>query len=345
MEGLSLTSLGLAEFSRLAGEDKGDALSVSLPSLLLAALAPLPPRYETTGAEGATTTSLDNKGEEGLLVDFGTQGRGSVEEKNLNSAETDGMTLWKELGLESLDGFISGCYALSGSDLEVEVLFFEKGQLLPAGSKRFSGDISSLENFKGAILPGILSWIAQRPLGIVDVETKPRGAALLDKSNPAQRSGHSVDGNRLFLFDRGKVPVAVSKEGYKDSTFEIDAADTLGTYRTLRIEMTPTVAGTGSAAAAWASASPESLIWKDMPEFKKKELDFHSALGRFVLSIPFSAISAGTFLLYSEAYSRSAASSGEYYGSGAAMALCLSISAGFIIDTAVRLVQVLSVSR
>lgn len=345
MEGLSLSDLGLAGLSQLAGEEKGDALSISLPSLLLAALAPLPPRYGVSGTDAATTTSLYKKGEEGSLVEFGVQGKGSVDEKNLTSAGTDGMAPWKEPGLDSLDGFISGCYALRGSGLEVEVLFFEKGQLVPASSKRYSGDISSLEHFTEAVLPSILSWIARKPLGVVDVETKPRGAVLLDKSDPTQKSGHSIDGNRLFLFDREKFSVAVTKEGYKDSVFEIDATGKLGTYRKLRIEMTPTVAGTGSAAAAWTDASPESLIWKDMPEFKKKELDFHSALGRLVLSIPFSAISAGTFRLYSEAYSRSAASGGEYYASGAAMALCLSVSAGFIIDTAVRLVQVLRVSR
>ena len=345
MEGLSLSDIDLAGLSRLAGEDKGDALSISLPSLLLAALAPLPPRHGAAQAEAATTASLYGKGEEGSLVDFGMGGKGSIDEKSLNSAATDGTSPWTKPGLDSLDGFISGCYALQGGELEVEIFYFEKDRLVPAGSKRYSGDISSLEHFTEAVLPGILAWIARKPLGIIDVETKPRGAVLLDKSDLRLRGGHSLDGNRLFLFDREKFPISVSKEGYKDSVFEIDAVEAFGTYRKLRIEMTPIVAGTGSAAAAWAEASPESLIWKDMPEFKKKELDFHSALGRLVLSIPFSAISAGTFLLYSEAYSRSAASSGEYYASGAAMALCVSVSAGFIIDTAIRLVQVLRVSR
>jgi hypothetical protein len=318
----------LAELAGVALLDKEGGLSISLPSLLAAKLSPLPSRYDDS-AEGKTTVSLLKNGEDGSLVDPGTMGKGSG---------------WESPELSSLDGFISGFYSLRGNNLDVAVFCYEKGKDSPVNTAKFSGGISSLENFTEIVLPGILSWVAQKPLGLVDVETTPPGASLIDKSEEPAGKGHAIAKSRIFIYDKEEFPVGVLKNGYKDSIMTIDAAKAFGNHTTLRLELM-SLAGDVSAAAEWAKASPESLNWKEKPEFLQKEQQFHAALGRFVVSLPFSVISAGAFLLYSEAYSRSAAGSGALNASEALMAACISVSAGFIIDTAIRLVQVLRVSR
>lgn len=346
MSGLSDLELSLAELSKLALADKDGALSVSLPSLLLAKLSPLPPRFDAATAGASTPVSLWGKSDSGSLVDLKTLKSGPDDQANPKTADEEKLLLWQVSALTPLDGLLSGLYSLHGSSLEVRILFYEKGQALPVGSKRYIGDISSLESFPGTVLPGFLSLVSQRPLGIIDIVTRPQGSSLTetDKSEDASKKGHIVDKSRIFLFDGAKFPVSVSKNGYENATVTIDAAEALGTYKELRLELTP-LAGRGSAAAEWASGSPESLDWKAKQDFKQKEQKFHAALGRFIVSIPFSTISAGTFFLYSEAYSRSAASSGAYYTSGAVMALCISATAGFVIDMAIKLVQTLNASR
>jgi len=318
----------LAELSALASADKEGGLSISLPSLLVAGLSPLPPRFDES-PEGQTTVSLLKNGEDGSLINLKTLKNGSN---------------WKTPELSSLDGFISGLYSLRGNNLAVTVFCYENGQDNPVSSVEFSGEISSFESFAETVLPGILSWVALKQLGLIDVGTAPPGASLTDKSEEPAGKGHIIDKSRIFIFDKAGFSVGISKNGYMDSALTIDGAKMFGKHTTLRVELIPS-AGKVSPAADWASGSPESLNWKDKPEFIQKEKRFYSALGRFVISLPFSVISAGTFFLYSEAYSRAVASSGAVYTSGAVMTACVSVSAGFIVDSVIRFIQVLQASR
>ena len=92
-------------------------------------------------------------------------------------------------------------------------------------------------------------------------------------------------------------------------------------------------------------ALSSQLDWKHDKEFKDASRAFYGALGRFVAGVSLSALSAGTYFLYSEAYSRSAASVGAVYASGGAAIACIAASAVFAVQSIVGLSRLLSFSR
>lgn len=100
-----------------------------------------------------------------------------------------------------------------------------------------------------------------------------------------------------------------------------------------------------------AQKPPESfalssrLDWKHDKEFKDASSAFYGALGRFVAGVSFSALSAGTYFLYSEAYSRSAASIGSVYATGGLAVACVAASAFFAVQSVLGLSRLLSFSR
>lgn len=87
------------------------------------------------------------------------------------------------------------------------------------------------------------------------------------------------------------------------------------------------------------------LDWKHEKDYGQASRAFYGALGRFVAGVSLSALSAGTYFLYSEAYSRSAASAASVYASGGAAIACLAASAVFAVQSVVGFSRLLSYSR
>jgi len=87
------------------------------------------------------------------------------------------------------------------------------------------------------------------------------------------------------------------------------------------------------------------LEWDDRGNFQTESKKFSSALSRFVVSLSLSALSAGTYFLYSEAYSRSAVDIGKVYASGGAAVVFVAASAAFAVESIIRLARLLRYTR
>jgi hypothetical protein len=244
---------------------------------------------------------------------------------------------------ELTEGIALGFYAKEGETIFCVMLFYDKDSQKAKGSTSFSGAIDSLDAAIAGATPKILAWVAGRPLGIVDVKVLPSNALSTIRLEPNSLSADiEIESSRLFFSRPGDIDIVVEKKGYKSSQLRL-RGEMPGSYKSVQVDLLPEP-GAEPAQASFADAS-KSLLWPDESAFRKKEKSFYSALGRFVLGVPFSAVALGTFFSYSESYSRGAASSGALYASGGAAALCLGLSVGFIIDTAIKLVDVLRASR
>ncbi len=304
---------GFAKAAELAGKSAGGALSTTLPSLLFSALKPLPGRLSMKTALQARTADAPfvdaRKGKEAFV---------------------------------GLNGLILGFYSFKDEIVECRILFYENESENPQGAFFYKGTISTLENLRAAALPAIMNWVATREVSVVDIATKPSsGAALSFKGTPSE-GAIALDGTRIFVYEKGNYPIIVRQSGFEDGFCEI-ADFKPDSYTSIVIDMKP-AAGAALPEASIINAA-DRLKWADKSSFLKAEKGFSSALGRFVLSLPLSAIAIGTFYSFYEAYSRGAATETAIYVSGAAAAVSVSLSLGFIIDSAVRLVDVLHVSR
>lgn len=304
---------GFAKAAELAGKSAGGALSATLPSLLFSALKPLPGRLSMKTALQARTADAPfvdaRKGKEAFV---------------------------------GLNGLILGFYSFKDEIVECRILFYENESENPQGAFFYKGTISTLENLRAAALPAIMNWVATREVSVVDIATKPSsGAALSFKGTPSE-GAIALDGTRIFVYEKGNYPIIVRQSGFEDGFCEITDFKP-DSYTSIVIDMKP-AAGAALPEASIINAA-DRLKWADKSSFLKAEKGFSSALGRFVLSLPLSAIAIGTFYSFYEAYSRGAATETALYVSGAAAAVSVSLSLGFIIDSAVRLVDVLHVSR
>ena len=308
----------------VAGKATGGPLSIALPSLLSAALPPFPHRTLALG-EGGNPASIP--------VSF-----------KLDSGENNLVDISKGAdAFAAYDGIVAGFYVKQSETIACRIFFFEKGKPEPVGSKFYEGSIASLETMATEILPPLLSWVANRAVGIVDIKIQPSGGgATLELHDTAPERATTGGGKRLFVFESGDYEVSVGQKGFEPSLIQLRDLST-GSYRSISVELTSSKTLT-PAGDSFASAT-DALKWKEESVFRSAEKKYRSAMGRFVLSVPFSAIAIGAFFSYLEAYSRAAASQGALYASGGITALCLSLNVGFIIDTAIKLVDVLHASR
>jgi hypothetical protein len=240
------------------------------------------------------------------------------------------------------NGILAGFYTLRGESIDCVILLFEKERLKPAGSIRYKGTVASLDELTGIALPAILSWIANGPIGIVDLKTKPASGARFFLLGQPPMESIILSGSRLFIFEKGNYSVAITQEGFESGSFQTAGIEP-GMYRSLKVELVPIQPAAFPGLSMVNSAAV--LDWKEETNFHEAGKKFQSALGRFIISLPFSIISLGAYNSFWEAYTRSAIGEGALYAAGGATALSLSLSLGFIIDTAIKLVDVLHTSR
>ena len=329
---MSAGDFDLSMTQDLARKAPKSALTYSLPAMLMADLEPLPNRSPSSKAgEGGggeasfIPTTLSLSASEGTFTDIGND----------------------EDPFSASEGLIAGFYSRESETIRCVLLFFEKGSPKPIGSASFAEAIDTLDEMKTKVLPGILSWVAKRPVGIIDISVSPSGGSPTIAIQPADAAGAVVasadsSGTRAFVYDSGNYEISVTRKGYDTGQLSVSAL-VVGAYRSEKIELVPSI----NAISAQSSflAATESLKLLDEDAYRGKEKKFHSALGRFVIGAPLTAIALGAFFSYWEAYSRGAASAGALSISGGAAALSVSIEIGFIIDTAIRLVDVLRASR
>ncbi|HWR10935.1 MAG TPA: hypothetical protein VN445_03865 [Rectinemataceae bacterium] len=345
----------LEKASGLASTSEGGALSVTLPSLLFSALDPLPHRLSAETAVADTPKTSPSRDAPASAGDKAASSEKAPQASqkprlipaSLQKRATGSPFADAEKGKEAfagLNGLLVGFYSFQGETLECGIFFFEKDTEKPLGSVLYKGSIASLENIGGETLPAILRWVANRDLGCVDIIARPAAGATFTVEGEIPEGDIAVDGARVFVYGKGGYSIAIKQKGYEDGSLAI-AAIAPGSYRSVVLEMRPSATAPASTPEESIIDAADRLKWKEETGFLAAEKKFSSSLGRFVMSLPIAAIAVGTFYSFYEAYSRGAASDTALYASGAAAAVSISLSAGFIIDSAIKLIDVLHASR
>lgn len=321
-KGLTLEAAG-----ELAATSTQGILDRTIPALLASALEPLPDRAtkDRDGRPLLVTTRLNQSG------------------NDLRYAEIQAGTE----ALKGLDGLVAGFYSLIDESIECRVLLFAKregeGVFSQPASLSFRGSIPDLDTMAEKLLPGILAWVAGREIGIVDVRPEPKQGVKVALEGSPPHTSIGIDGSRLFVYEHGEYGIVLQKKGFADARRSL--VSSLGSYRSLPVTLEPLGAeGVADSGVSIFSAA-ETLRWGEKSRFIEAERKFSAALGRFVISIPLSALALGGYFSFSEAYSRSAVSPQALSWSGAGAIVSISLSAAFIVDSALRLVNVLRASR
>ncbi len=326
LAGLDAASLTLERVGELAAASAQGVLDRTFPALLASALEPLPKRAakDRDGKPLKVTARLDQSGNDLRFAEIQT---GSD-------------------ALKGLDALVAGFYSLVDGRIECRVLLFARGEeeaAIQPSSLSFSGTIPDLDTFAGKLLPGILAWVAGSEIGIVDVKPEPgQGVTLALEGSPPQ-SGIGLEGLRVFVYEDGEYGIVLKKKGFADARRSL--VSTLGSYRSLPVTLEPLGKDGSPASGEAIFSAAEALGWTEKSRFIEAERKFSAALGRFVISIPISALALGGYFSFSEAFSRSAVSPETLSWSGAGALLSVSLSAAFIVDSALRLVDVLHASR
>jgi hypothetical protein len=319
-EGLSLESL--AAIAREAGEG---SLSATIPGLLASHLEPLPPRFsavpmKTPGTEESAETEL------------------KFLPKNQDERFFDPRS--DRVSIDGLDGLVAGFYAESPQGLDLLLIYYEIGSSLPNRFIRQTLGIEKLERLQDIFLPKIFSWISGRALSVYDIQTGIFGTLRIE-GRPGDDLTYSLQGSRIFLTEVGRRVFSLAAAGYQGRDIEI-VNPAPYTYRRIQAPLKP-LSDTNPAAAF--SESSKTLAWEEEAAFNKARRRFSAALGRFLVSIPLTVLSAGNFISVQEAYTRHAKPASVYYGSAAFAGVSLALSLGFTVDTIVALVDLLRLSR
>ena len=320
-------ALALEEAAAIAAQSREGILDRTIPSLIASVLEPLPRRgtKDKDGKPVMMRTKLAQSGNDPRYIEIqsGTE------------------------ALKGIDGLLAGFYTLVDEKIECSILFFAKSEEGAASSQvpslAFDASIPELDSVGGKLLPGILFWVAGRELAVVDVKTEPeQGVAFALDGNPPH-TGIALDGSRVFLYEQGEHEILMNRKGFEEARRTV--ASSPGSYSSLHVKMKPIDSDPNEGSGASIFSAAETLNWGEKSRFLESERKFSAALGRFVISIPLSALAIGGYFSYSEAYSRSAVSGDALTLSGAGALLSVSLSAAFIVDSALKLMDVLHASR
>lgn len=326
---------------RLAASASYGALSETFPSLVRRALTPLPDRR--AGTDQAAPTALVTLQGSGASGDSGTAPfedlamRESPEGKETAPSGQTGSSA-KDAGW---DGLICGFFTREGETIDCRVLLFDAGTAAANRALAWKGGVGSLDQFTAALIPAMASWVAGKDLGVIDFAAQPEKGPPLALSLESEANGAALKGSRLFIEAAGDYPVRLERAGFEPRSLKVSGARP-GMYRKEIVSFTPAAIHASEVPLANAGSI---LDWKESDKFHRAEKRFRSSLGRFVASVPLTAIAFGVFFSYSEAYARGATSDSAYYASGAGAGAAVGLSAGFLIDCAVSLVNLINASK
>lgn len=331
----------LAKARSLAASAANDALSSTFPSLVQRVLSPLPDRRAEPGKPLATAfadlSGVAAKGGAATapFIDLAAQKSPAA------SVETPGDQPDALVENSGWDGLVAGFFTLAGEQIDCRVLLFESGMTAVSRVLTWRGEIASLDRFAETMLPSIVSWIAGKDLGVVDIMPQPGNGPPLALALDSEAGKGILKGSRLYCEAEGDFSLRAERIGFEPRSIEIRGARP-GNYRKEFVSLTPAAAKLSEVPLADAGSI---LGWKESDLFRRSEKSYRSALGRFVVSVPLTAIAFGVFFSYSEAYARGAASDAAYYASGACAAAAAGLSVCFLVESAIGLVNVLNASK
>jgi len=327
----------------LAASAVNDALASTFPGLVKKALSPLPDRLAEPGkpleAVFADLSRAAAKGEAAAapFIDLAAQ------KSPATSGEAPGDQPGSPAEDSGWDGLVCGFFSRAGEEIDCRVLLFESGMTTASRSLSWRGEIGDLDRFAEAMLPGIVSWIAGKELGVVDIMPQPENGPTLSLALESEAGEGVLKGNRLYFDAESDFRLRLRAEriGFEPRPLDIRGARP-GTYRKEFVSLTRAAAQLSGVPLANAGSI---LDWNESDVFRRSEKRYRSALGRFVASVPLTAIAFGVFFSYSEAYARGAVSDAAYYASGAGAAAAAGLSICFLVDSAIGLINVLNASK
>jgi len=327
----------------LAASAVNDALASTFPGLVKKALSPLPDRLAEPGkpleAVFADLSRAAAKGEAAAapFIDLAAQ------KSPATSGEAPGDQPGSPAEDSGWDGLVCGFFSRAGEEIDCRVLLFESGMTTVSRSLSWRGEIGDLDRFAEAMLPGIVSWIAGKELGVVDIMPQPENGPTLSLALESEAGEGVLKGNRLYFDAESDFRLRLRAEriGFEPRPLDIRGARP-GTYRKEFVSLTRAAAQLSGVPLANAGSI---LDWNESDVFRRSEKRYRSALGRFVASVPLTAIAFGVFFSYSEAYARGAVSDAAYYASGAGAAAAAGLSICFLVDSAIGLINVLNASK
>jgi hypothetical protein len=326
---------------RIAASALYGSLSGTFPSLVQSALTPLPDRRTAQDTAAPTAfTDLSATGAKGNSDSAPFVDLSAVEFPMASEASATGQ-IGAYAEKISWDGLVCGFFTLEGETIDCRVLLIDAGSATASRTLAWKGGIGNLDQFTAALLPAMASWVAGRDLGVIDIAAQPEKGPPLSLALEPETDRAALKGSRLFVEAAGDYLLRLERAGFEPRTLKISGVSP-GIYRKEIVPFTP--------AAIHASVVPLAnagsiLTWTESDRFHRAEKRFRSSLGRFVASVPLTAIAFGVFFSYSEAYARGAASDSTYYASGAGAVAAAGLSVGFLIDCAFSLVNVINASK
>lgn len=326
----------------LAASAVNDTISSTLPGLVRRALSPLPDRRADPAGKILAAVFADlpsaagkEKAAAAPFIDLAAQ-KSPAASGDAPSDQPDAQAV-----NSGWDGLVCGFYSLAAEEIDCRVLLFEAGTTTASRALSWRGEIGSLDRFAETLLPAIASWIAGKDLGVIDIAPQPVNGPPLSLALESEAGTGILKGSRLYFEAEGDYALRAERIGFEPRSIEMSGARP-GTYRKESVSLTPAAAQISAAPLANAGSI---LNWKESDAFRRSEKRYRSALGRFVASVPLTAIAFGVFFSYSEAYARGAVSDAAYYASGAGAAAAAGLSICFLVDSAIGLINVLKASK
>jgi hypothetical protein len=248
---------------------------------------------------------------------------------------------------------IVGFYSVEGGKFDLWVFGFlrpsvKAGQnetsdsLLASYSFSGTSEISNVENYPEAFLADMLSWIADEPLRICDLNTGALSAAprlVLAKQDEAKAY---ANGTRLFVRNDAELsaPVRLEAKGY--SPVEIDVAKS----RENRYEKIPVTLHADPNAVSFAdSFQPSSLQWADKKAYGTSLGKFRTYLGCTAVSLPIAVVCTGWFVQNYETATSSGTNSTWLYVSGGLAGAAVGATVVFLVNAGINFFASLRASQ
>jgi hypothetical protein len=255
-----------------------------------------------------------------------------------------------EESLKTCSRLVFGVYSSKEGKVSVDLYLAIAGKDEAEKLGAYSGSYEDIDGYRKALSRMLLPRFSNNATSIVDFSIFPQGASLeLTQGNASAtqdvvgRGKALFVGSRLFLYGEGGCEVTISGKGYipQKVVAPIVIDDV---YSSIQIRLALDPLSTVSPDLDLKTLS-EELNWKNAQAYANSSKQFSAALGRLIVSIPVTALAIGVFYIGYEGYSRSAISETGLLLRGGAALLSAGISIGFVVDTGIRLIRLISAAR
>ena len=249
-----------------------------------------------------------------------------------------------EDAIKTAGRMIFGLFSHSGGSITVDLYLVSAAEERAEKLGTYEGSIGDLDGSRKAFSGILLPRFSNHARRIIDFNLSPQGAAIvIPDGGTGESPAALLVGQRLFLYTDEAIEVEIGRRGF--ITKRVIVQQTLDdVYNIVQVQLSPDPVSSSSASLDLVAASAQ-IEWKSEKDFFGGSARFSSSLGRFVLSLPVTAIALGVFFLGYEGYSRSAITEKGLLLRGGAAVLSLGFSIGFAVETGIDLARLVSVAK